>query len=59
MSTDSGGARLGVDLGTTWTAAAVTDRAGPTLTMFACHPKGSAEQRIVVVAELVSNQRML
>jgi molecular chaperone DnaK (HSP70) len=28
MSTDSGGARLGVDLGTTWTAAAVTDRAG-------------------------------
>jgi sortase A len=35
------------------------DRPKPTLTMFACHPKGSAEQRIVVVAELVSNQRML
>ena len=31
----------------------------PTLTMFACHPKGSDEKRIVVVAELLSTQRML
>lgn len=30
-----------------------------TLTMFACHPKGSLAQRIVVVADLVSKQRML
>jgi sortase A len=30
-----------------------------TLTMFACHPKGSLAQRIVVVAELISSQRML
>jgi sortase A len=35
------------------------DHETPTLTMFACHPKGSAEKRIVVVAELVSSQRML
>lgn len=35
------------------------DRPVPTLTMFACHPKGSAAQRIVVVAELVSRHRML
>lgn len=34
------------------------DRETPTLTMFACHPKGSAAQRIVVVAELVSEHRM-
>lgn len=31
------------------------DRETPTLTMFACHPKGSAAKRIVVVAELVSD----
>jgi sortase A len=35
------------------------DHPVPTLTMFACHPKGSAAQRIVVVAELVSRHRML
>lgn len=35
------------------------DRPTPTLTMFACHPKGSAAQRIVVVADLISNHRML
>ena len=35
------------------------DEETPTLTMFACHPKGSAEYRIVVVAELVSNHRLL
>ena len=35
------------------------DRPDPTLTMFACHPKGSAAQRIVVVADLVSDHRML
>jgi sortase A len=35
------------------------DRAQATLTMFACHPKGSLAQRIVVIAELVSRQRML
>jgi len=29
------------------------DRPDPTLTMFACHPKGSARYRIVVVANLV------
>ncbi|MEZ5174586.1 MAG: class E sortase [Acidimicrobiia bacterium] len=34
------------------------DHATPTLTMFACHPKGSAAQRIVVVADLVSRQRI-
>ncbi len=34
------------------------DRPQPTLTLFACHPKGSADQRIVVVAELVSRHRM-
>ena len=34
------------------------DRDRPTLTLFACHPKGSAEKRIVVVAELVSEHRM-
>lgn len=31
------------------------DQQKPTLTMFACHPKGSAAFRIVVVAELVSH----
>lgn len=35
------------------------DRPTSTLTMFACHPKGSAKQRIVVVADLVSKYRML
>jgi sortase A len=35
------------------------DSEQPTLTMFACHPKGSLAQRIVVVAELISKQRML
>jgi sortase A len=34
------------------------DRDRPTLTMFACHPKGTAEKRIVVIAELVSEHRM-
>lgn len=34
------------------------DRDTPTLTMFACYPKGSAAKRIVVVAELVSQHRM-
>lgn len=34
------------------------DRDRPTLTLFACHPKGSAEKRIVVVADLVSHHRM-
>lgn len=32
------------------------DHDTPTLTMFACHPKGSVEFRIVVVAELISSQ---
>ena len=32
------------------------DRENPTLTMFACHPKGSVEFRIVVVADLISAQ---
>lgn len=34
------------------------DRPDPTLTMFACHPKGSADQRIVVTAELVAGGRI-
>jgi sortase A len=34
------------------------DREEPTLTMFACFPKGSSAQRIVVIAELVSEYRM-
>ncbi len=29
---------------------------GPMVTMFACHPKGSARQRIVVTATLVANR---
>ena len=29
---------------------------GPTVTMFACHPKGSASQRIVVTAEMVAGR---
>ncbi|MCB1247476.1 MAG: class E sortase, partial [Acidimicrobiia bacterium] len=33
------------------------DRPTPTLTMFACHPKGSATRRIVVVADLISPHR--
>jgi sortase A len=35
------------------------DTATPSLTLFACHPKGSARYRIVVVAELVSAQPRL
>lgn len=35
------------------------DRENPTLTLFACHPKGSAAQRIVVVADLISIQPLL
>jgi len=35
------------------------DRPTPTLTMFACHPIGSAAQRIVVVAALISRHRMM
>lgn len=35
------------------------NRRTPTLTMFACHPKGSAAQRIVVVAELVSKYAVM
>lgn len=34
------------------------DEPGPTLTMFACHPKGSANQRIVVTADLVAGGRI-
>ena len=34
------------------------DSPTPTLTMFACHPKGSAAQRIVVTAELVAGGRI-
>ena len=30
----------------------------PTLTMFACHPKGSARYRIVVTSELVGRRRV-
>ena len=44
-----------VDPGDMWIT---FDRDEPTLTMFACHPKGSAAQRIVVIAELVSEHRM-
>lgn len=35
------------------------DSEQPTLTMFACHPKGSRAQRIVVVADLISKAGML
>jgi sortase A len=35
------------------------DRPNPTLTLFACHPKGSETQRIVVIADLVSTQPLL
>ncbi len=34
------------------------DRDDPTLTMFACHPKGSDRYRIVVVADLVAGRRI-
>lgn len=34
------------------------DQGSPTLTLFACHPMGSSRFRIVVVADLVSTQRM-
>jgi sortase A len=44
-----------VDPGDMWIT---FDRDEPTLTMFACHPKGSRAQRIVVIAELVSEHRM-
>ena len=34
------------------------DRGEASLTMFACHPKGSASQRIVVTADLVAGRRI-
>jgi sortase A len=34
------------------------DRSKPMLTMFACHPKGSARYRIVVTADLVAGRRI-
>jgi sortase A len=34
------------------------DLGKPMVTMFACHPKGSAKQRIVVQAELVAGRRV-
>lgn len=34
------------------------DRDTPMLTMFACHPKGSARYRIVVTADLVGGRRI-
>ncbi len=34
------------------------DTPDPTLTMFACHPKGSARYRIVVTADLVGRRRI-
>jgi sortase A len=34
------------------------DRVNPSLTMFACHPKGSARFRLVVTAELVAGRRI-
>jgi sortase A len=34
------------------------DRDRPMLTMFACHPKGSARYRIVVTADLVGGRRL-
>lgn len=34
------------------------DSGDPTLTLFACHPKGSAAQRIVVRADLVADGRI-
>ncbi|MDA2979773.1 MAG: class E sortase [Actinomycetota bacterium] len=34
------------------------DHENPTLTLFACHPKGSADFRIVVVADLISSLPM-
>ena len=34
------------------------DRNAPMLTMFACHPKGSARYRIVVTADLVGGRRV-
>jgi sortase A len=34
------------------------DRGVASLTMFACHPKGSAAQRIVVTADLVAGRRI-
>lgn len=34
------------------------DREDPSLTMFACHPKGSARFRIVVTADLVAGRRI-
>ena len=34
------------------------DLGKPMVTMFACHPKGSARQRIVVQAELVAGHRV-
>ena len=34
------------------------DLGKPMVTMFACHPKGSARQRIVVQAELVAGRRV-
>lgn len=41
------------DLWITW------DQPKPTMTLFACHPKGSARYRIVVIAELVSSRPIL
>lgn len=41
------------DIWITW------DHPKPTMTLFACHPKGSARYRIVVVAELVSREPLL
>ena len=34
------------------------DLGRPMVTMFACHPKGSARQRIVVQAELLAGRRV-
>jgi sortase A len=34
------------------------DRAKPTVTMFACHPKGSSRFRIVVTADLVAGRKI-
>lgn len=42
-----------VDPSDTWIT---WDQGSPTLTLFACHPLGSAESRIVVVADLVSRE---
>jgi sortase A len=44
-----------VDPGDMWIT---YDRDTPSLTMFACHPKGSARYRLVVTAELVAGRRI-